>query len=208
MTRTVPYSPHTPSKVKLDDNTERDVPVRMTLEEFCAFPWPQNEAWELIWEVPVLAPRPRWKHQSLMLTLGQFLDDQLDEDKYMVLPEVDVKLPPARSWVVPDIAVFHARDIGENTRPIELAPLLAVEILSPGTSSIDVGPKRDAYAESGTHEYWTIDPDNGAVGLHVEPEGREYRKLSTDADGFIHSPFLDVHFRVTREGKKFRLVTR
>jgi Uma2 family endonuclease len=181
----------------------------MTLAEFSAFPWPENEAWELIWEVPVLAPRPRWKHQTLMLALSRFLEDNLPEDpEYAIFPEVDVKLPPARSWVVPDIAVFFADQIGEDTRPIELAPLLAVEIASPSTVSIDVGPKRDAYAAAGTPEYWTVDPDTGAVAIHIGPSEGQYRQLTTDPDGYIESALLGVSFRISRAGKKYKLLTR
>jgi Uma2 family endonuclease len=208
MTRTVPYSPNTPSKITLEDGSERDVPERMTLEEFSSFPWPQNEAWELIWEVPVLAPRPRWKHQSLMLVLGEFLRKNLTPKDYRVLPEVDVILPPAHSVVVPDLAVFNRSEIGEDERPIASVPVLAIEILSPGTASIDVGPKRDAYAEAGTSEYWTVDPDNRGVAVHVEPVNREYRNLTTDADGYIQSPLLQVSFKITREDGDFHIQTR
>lgn len=208
MTRTVPYSPHTPSKVTLDDGTERDVPERMTLDEFASFPWPENEAWELIWEVPVLVPRPRWKHQSLMLVLGEFLRKNLATKEFRVLPEVDVLLPPSRSVVLPDLAVFNRSEIGEDERPITSVPVLAIEILSPGTASIDVGPKRDAYAEAGTAEYWTVAPDNRAVAVHIEPENREYRNLTTDTDGYIHSPLLDVSFTITREDGDFHIRTR
>lgn len=79
---------------------------------------------------------------------------------------------------------------------------------SPHTLSVDVGPRCDACAESGTPEHWTVDPANGAVAVHVEPADREYRQLSTDADGYIRAPLLDATFRISRDGKKYRLLAR
>jgi Uma2 family endonuclease len=208
MRRASPYSPHTPSRVRLDDGTERDVPERMTLDEFSAFPWPLNEAWELIWEAPVLAPRPVPSHQLLLLALSKFLDVQVASRPGLItLIEVDVKLPPSLSWVVPDIAVIDTGKMDINNPPLTGAPLLVVEILSPATASADVGPKRDAYAEAGVPEYWTVDPDACSASVHVNPDGGEYKHLRADEEGFMESPLLGCRFRVVRRGHGFEILT-
>jgi Uma2 family endonuclease len=43
-------------------------------------------------------------------------------------------------------------------RAVEGAPTLVIEVLSPHTSSVDLGRKRDLYAEHGVPFYWIADP--------------------------------------------------
>lgn len=185
------------------------MPERMTLAEFSAFPWPANEAWELIWEAPVLAPRPRPVHQSLVMTLARFIEDSLAPRPHLLtLIEVDVKLPPARSWLVPDITVVDTNEVDVTKPPLECSPLLAVEVLSPGSASVDVGPKRDAYAEASVAEYWTVDPEIAAAAIYVRPTDGEYEKVTADRDGYVASPLLGVSFRLSGDGVRFKVLTR
>lgn len=209
MPLTRPYSKHTPSTVTLDDGTVRDVPERMMLKEFAAFPWPAESRWELIWEVPVLAPAPLPQHQRLLAVLTAFIEPKLaDKPDLMLLPGIDVSLKTARSWLVPDLAVVDARYVEFDSRPLRQPPQLIVELLSPSTSALDVGPKLDAYAEAGVPEYWIVDPQNGAVAMHVEPTDGEYRNPPADKDGYVTSPLLGVTFRVSRDGNKFKVLSR
>ena len=44
-------------------------------------------------------------------------------------------------------------------RELPVAPLLAVEVLSPSTCRIDVMLKRSRYESAGTTSYWVVDPE-------------------------------------------------
>ena len=124
MALTKPYSKHTPSTVTLDDGTVRDVPERMTVEEFEAFPWPIPSGWELIWETPTLAPRPRRPHQRLMHVLVTFIESHLKHrPELSVDADVDLILPAARSWVAPDVLVVDERLEQESPGPVRSLPL-------------------------------------------------------------------------------------
>ena len=46
------------------------------------------------------------------------------------------------------------------------APLLVVEVLSPGTRDTDLGRKRELYAAGGLLCYWVVDPESGAVDVY------------------------------------------
>lgn len=49
-----------------------------------------------------------------------------------------------------------------GTRGVEAAPGLVVEVISPGSESVDRGKKPGRYAEQGVPEYWLVDPEAGA----------------------------------------------
>ena len=79
--------------------------------------------------------------------------------------------PTDRRSVQPDLLVVRRDDLGEKniTRPL----LLAVEVLSPGTRSVDLLLKRGVYQESGVASYWLVDPDQPSVTvLELDRAGR------------------------------------
>lgn len=58
--------------------------------------------------------------------------------------------------VQPDVLVAPFRDFGEKNLPVP--PALAVEVLSPASSSIDLHTKKRTYERFGVPDYWVIDP--------------------------------------------------
>jgi Uma2 family endonuclease len=59
-----------------------------------------------------------------------------------------------------------------------VAPLLAAEVLSPGTRSIDLGAKRLAYAAGGVPHYWVIDPYRPSLVAWRLGETGDYREVA------------------------------
>ncbi len=75
----------------------------------------------------------------------------------------------------PDVAVF----LGERLKlldvdaiPAPFAPDIAVQVLSPSESAIDVRRKVRDYLRAGGHEVWLVDSANGEVIVHVQGQGR------------------------------------
>jgi Uma2 family endonuclease len=64
--------------------------------------------------------------------------------------------PTDRRSLQPDLLVARRTDVGDD--PISAPLLLAVEVLSPSTRSVDLLLKPGVYAESGVASYWTVDP--------------------------------------------------
>ena len=56
----------------------------------------------------------------------------------------------------PDVLVARPADFGPKNLPV--APLLAVEVLSPSTRLYDLNTKRSAYEKMGVPSYWIVDP--------------------------------------------------
>ena len=59
--------------------------------------------------------------------------------------------------------VFEESQLGE--RGLDTPPLLAVEILSPGTRSRDLVRKKRLYERSEVRCYWVVDPDGDEIAL-------------------------------------------
>jgi Uma2 family endonuclease len=70
----------------------------------------------------------------------------------------------------PDLLVAPASAF--TARDLPIAPLLAVEVLSPSTRRFDLSLKRDRYADAGCPSYWVVDPDEpGITAWELGDEG-------------------------------------
>ncbi|MEM7387849.1 MAG: Uma2 family endonuclease [Verrucomicrobiota bacterium] len=64
----------------------------------------------------------------------------------------------------PDLVYITPENLGILTDAgAEGAPDLVVEILSPRTRALDVGPKKKVYARLGVKELWIIDPEGRTI---------------------------------------------
>lgn len=96
--------------------------------------------------------------------------------------------------VQPDV-VFLATDRSTlaSVRGIEGPPTLAVEVLSPGTLSIDRGVKLQLYARHGVPHYWIIDSEGRGIEAYVLDAGayRLAARLAGEERGSL-PPFADL----------------
>jgi Uma2 family endonuclease len=70
----------------------------------------------------------------------------------------------------PDLSIFfleRLRQIVPDHVPAPLAPDIAVEILSPSESAVDIRRKVRDYLRAGSSEVWLVDHSNGEVQLHT-----------------------------------------
>lgn len=111
--------------------------------------------YELIDGTLIVTPAPGAAHQTAVGNLHLALRAAVPDHLQVFLAPFD--------WVVsdstvlqPDLMVCRRADV----TPKHLAgpPLLAVEVLSPSTRSIDLGAKRLAMAAAGVATYWVVDP--------------------------------------------------
>jgi Uma2 family endonuclease len=69
----------------------------------------------------------------------------------------------------PDVSFVAAGRLPDERRPVgfaQLAPDLAVEVLSPGDNSRDVLEKVGEYLHAGTRLVWVIDPGTRTAAIH------------------------------------------
>ena len=70
----------------------------------------------------------------------------------------------------PDLSIFlgdRLRTVDANSVPAPFAPDIAVEVLSPSESAIDVRRKVRDCLRAGSQEVWLVDAANGEVMVHV-----------------------------------------
>lgn len=145
-------------------------PTRWTYDEYARLP-DDGDRYEIIRGEVCVTPGPRPRHQWVLSKLQRLLGDYVEQHALgVVLYDVDLLfvsgefLRPDLQWVPRD------RLSGITTRGVEAAPGLVVEVLSPGSESVDRGKKPGRYAEHGVPEYWLVDPEAGAIERYRLPE--------------------------------------
>ncbi len=114
--------------------------------------------YELLDGTLVVTPAPDLHHQDVLRELLLQLYATIPGDLKLFVAPVDVVLDE-HTVVQPDLIVVRAADA---TGPrLTGLPLLAVEILSPGTRSLDLGAKHERYERAGIAHYWVVDPTTG-----------------------------------------------
>lgn len=131
-----------------------------TIEELLALP-DDGLRHELLDGEHVVTPAPELPHQAVVGELYGLLSEGLRGNDELVpfVSPADVVLEP-RTLVQPDLFVVRKRPGQRLRKWSEVGvPVLAIEILSPGTASRDRGKKRRIYQRAGVAEYWIVDLD-------------------------------------------------
>jgi Uma2 family endonuclease len=116
--------------------------------------------YELIDGALVVTPAPSWRHQAVAFELAKILDATAPGDLKVLMAPVDVVLSDS-TVMQPDVLVARRSDLGARDLPV--APVLAVEVLSPTTRHFDLMLKRSRYETAGCASYWVVDPTEPAI---------------------------------------------
>ena len=143
----------------------------------------ESNRYELADGVLLVTPAPRSMHQRVVARLIAVLMAAKSPEHDVMPAPFDWRISPVTQFQ-PDIIVAWRVNVGEER--LEVAPLLAVEVLSPSTRRRDLVLKRDAYAAAGVPAYWIVEPDEpGLVALRLSPEGEYDEEASvTGAEPF------------------------
>ena len=111
--------------------------------------------YELVDGVLLVSAAPSQVHQIVVGQLHLLLHAAVPPDCRVMLAPTDFQ-PTLRRSLQPDLLVVRRCDLGGTaiTEPL----VLAVEVLSPSTRSVDLLLKRGIYAESSVGAYWVVDP--------------------------------------------------
>jgi Uma2 family endonuclease len=125
--------------------------------------------YELIDGMLHVSPVPGLRHQTVVGTLIVRLRAHCP-DMLAALPGPFAVRPSESSEVQPDFLVAHLEDFTEEALPV--APLLAVEVLSPETELYDRTLKKVFYERIGVRSYWMVDPEVPSLTvLELDAEG-------------------------------------
>jgi Uma2 family endonuclease len=152
----------------------------MTYEELLTYP-NDGKRREIHDGELIVSPSPDWYHQDLVTGLATefrvWVRRNIPGGKVLVSP-LDVRLTPHNVYQPDIVYVSPARlHILRATMPVEGAPDLVVEVLSPSTRTYDQREKARVYAQSGILEYWIVDP-----------EARTVEVLALDDDRYVRIP--------------------
>lgn len=145
--------------------------------------------YELIDGVLLVSPGPRHRHQTAVLELAVLLRASCPRELEVLIAPFAVALADDTE-VQPDVLVARRCDLTEFDLPV--APLLAVEVLSPSTRRVDLLLKRDRYQSAGIASYWIVDPDEPSITileLNVGGEYDEVARASADETVRVSAPF-------------------
>lgn len=161
------------------------------------------ERWDEIWEgVLHMPPVPNREHQDFLDALKTWLDLRWAErGGGRVHREVNLVVPggwPDKDYRIPDLILLTPDRFGiDHNEYFEGAPLVVVEIHSPGDESYD---KFDFYARLGVPEIWIIDRDTKAPDVYVFQDP-DYRQEQPRDDGWTRSPLTGVLMQRRSDGK-------
>ncbi|MFB4264557.1 Uma2 family endonuclease [Nonomuraea sp. GTA35] len=144
-----------------------------TVDDLLTFPDDGNR-YELFNGRLVVSPALSLLHQDVIFRL-QMIMHQVVPPGLKVYNTVNLRASE-KDLYIPDLVVVRKATV--RPKLLMLAPsdlVLAVEVTSPSTGSIDRGAKTDAYARAGIPAYWRIEPFEGPTVYEFELSGDSYR---------------------------------
>ena len=124
--------------------------------------------YELLDGALIVSPSPRHSHQRVCAGLFRRLDRVVPPELELLFAPFDVVLA-TDTVIQPDLLVARREDFTERDLPV--APVLAVEVLSPSTRSIDLLLKKERLERAGCPHYWVIDPDAPSITAWALADG-------------------------------------
>lgn len=167
----------------------RQAPPRekITFDEFCEIIREDQKA-DLINGVIYMASPPTFEHEDLfgflLMILRGFVREKglghvLGSRAAMKLSEFNAPEPDL-------MFISKARLAQCKGKALLGAADLVVEIISPGSRKLDLGEKKELYAEYGVLEYWVIDPFRQEAFFWKNQDG-VWEELPADANGVVCS---------------------
>jgi len=134
---------------------------------------PEGAPYQLIGGELTMTPSPTFLHQKCLASLGNLLfefvkDRQLGE---VVFAPMDVYFTDTEIYQ-PDIIFISNERKNIIQDRVKGVPDLVVEILSPSSAYYDLVQKKRTYEQSGTTEYWIVDPGEKTIEVFENMDGQ------------------------------------
>ena len=145
-----------------------------TVDEFARMRTLDTEAYELVEGelVPLSSPTP--EHNRIKRRLERKLED------YFELHPIGEPMSETDCRIIdnvrrPDVMVFlsdRAAQIDEYRVPVPVAPDIAIEVVSPNESAVDIRRKEKEYLAGGCQEIWIVDHSNDEIWIYTTTGAR------------------------------------
>jgi Uma2 family endonuclease len=129
-----------------------------TIEDLELLPY-DDFRYEIIEGSLLVTPMPANPHWRATYRLRCALEAQAPAQFVVSGENPGILIGGGHSYLIPDLVVLHAANVGGDGRGFEPAAYgLVVEVLSPSNRSHDLVTKRHHYGRAGIAQYWIVDP--------------------------------------------------
>ena len=143
----------------------------MTVEEFAQMHTADTEDYELVEGELVPLSSGTIRHAEIRGGTEHKIRTFFESNPIgRIFAEVDCRVPGG-TVRRPDLSIFlseRLRQIDLDKIPSPIAPDIAVEVLSPSESAIEVRRKVREYLRAGSREVWLLDHSNGEIVIHTD----------------------------------------
>ena len=162
--------------------------TRLTLADYERLPEKEGTRYELDEGTLLMEPSPALRHNLIRQRIAEQLTQFVRAHQLgVVVEEMDFRLgtDTVRNPDVAFIAADHLRNIDPDHSPVEGAPALAIEVISPTNLAQDTAKKVRQYLEAGSLAVWLVYPALRFIEVHdsagarriTEPESLQESKL-------------------------------
>lgn len=166
--------------------TEKKRYTREDVLALQALPENADKTFELIWGELSIMPGASILHTLIITRLLKLLGNYLDQNPIgLALTDGAMYDLPNGDLVIPDGSFVAAGGYDEEHLPVRfaIAPDLAIEVVSPSNSTIEMNAKVDAYLAAGVRLVWVIYPDRRAISTyHTQTDGKTIYRSLGEAD--------------------------
>ena len=153
--------------------------TRLSFAEFMELPESEGVVYELDEGELLMEASPTLRHnlvrEQIAIALREFV---LARGLGLVVQEMDFRLNE-NTVRNPDVAFLRAesaRDLDPDRSPIDGAPTLAVEVVSPSNRADDIARRTEQYLQAGCHTVWVVYLSLRMVEIHSKDNVRQIRE--------------------------------
>jgi len=155
------------------------ITTRLSFAEYTQLPEKEGIGYELDEGELLMEPSPALRHNLVRQRIAMRLMEFVEEHELgLVVEEMDFRLgqDTVRN---PDVALIdaeHSRELDLDRSPVEGAPFLAVEVVSPHNRAEDMARKVHQYLEAGCQTVWVVYPSLRMAEVHSRGSVRQVRE--------------------------------
>ncbi len=153
--------------------------TKLTFEEFQNLPEREGTHYELDEGELLMEPSPAARHNLIRQNIAMELIRFTRSNRLgIVLEEMDFRLAPdtVRNPDVAFVTAEHVKRIDLDASPIDGAPALAIEVISPSNTAQDTVKKIQQYLRAGCKAVWIVYPTLRLVEVHSASGVRQVRE--------------------------------
>jgi Uma2 family endonuclease len=153
--------------------------TKLTFEEFQNLPEREGTHYELDEGELLMEPSPILRHNLIRQRIALKLMTYLEANHLgLVAEEMDFRLAPdtVRNPDVAFVTAQHLTTIDLDRSPVDGAPALAVEVISPSNTAQDIAKKTQQYLRSGCQIVWIVYPSLRLVEIHSASGVRQMKE--------------------------------